>query len=231
MKRYIAIMSLLSLAALVLFMSGCDKEKIVESTEYVHDIEYVQLPADTVYCVDTVLNADSVAVQNTDTVTVTDTVVQVDYVYDTVTNYDTVEVTIDHYDTVIVTDTVELVRCNPNAHFAMAALEYYCDQVVLEAINQEYGISDGWIFYLSEFQAYLAQQSTDVYDICGYIDYWTPDWSGFAAFEYSWRMTFTGGDPADVNNWQMSTPPATMATFEPGIKRSPDDSASRRSLR
>ncbi len=231
MKRLIVIITLFSVLTLLVSLPGCEKEKIVESTEYVHDIEYVQLPADTVYRVDTVFSADSVAIHDTDTVVVTDTVVQVDYIYDTVTYYDTVEITVDHFDTVIVTDTVELVQCDPNVHFALAALEYHCDPVVIAAIAQEYGVNDGWVFYLSEFQVYLAQQSSDVYDVYGYIDYWTPDWSGFAAFEYYWRMTFTGGDPADVNNWQMSTPPTTMATFEPGIKRSPDDGASRRSLR
>lgn len=225
MKRLIVIIALFSILTLLVSLFGCEKEKLVESTEYVHEVQYVEMPADTVYRVDTVFSPDSVTVEDPDTVFVPDTVIQVEFVYDTV------EVVEDHYDTVEITDTVEIKQCDPNQHFALAALEYYCDPVVLEIIRQDYGITDGWVFYLSEFQVYMAQQSSDVYDVFGYIDYWTPDWSGFSAFEYYWRMTFIGGDAADVNNWEMSLPPAATATYEPGLRRSQSGGASHRSLR
>jgi hypothetical protein len=229
MKRAIAVILLLFAVSLILLQTGCEKEKIVESTEYVRDVEYVEVPPDTIYQVDTITNHDSTTVTLSDTVTITDTIVQVDYVYDTVRVYDTVETVVNHYDTTVVVDTVETVRCNPNEYLAIAALQYYVDPLVLEFINSEFGYSDGWIFYLSSFQLELTRQSSTTYDIYGYIDYWTPDWSGYYPLEYYWRLTFTGGDPADPQDWQLSDPPTGSPSLTPGIKLIPD--ATQRSIR
>ena len=194
---------------------GCNKEKIVTSTEYIHDIEYVETPPDTVFFVDTVVTHDSVLVYAVDTVVLIDTTIQtiVDTVIDTVV---TVE---HHYDTVVITDTVLTAQCSPNEHFAFAAVQYYSDPLVIELVYQEFGLTDGWVFYLSEFQSDLTVQSSSVYDIYGLIDYWTTDWSGFHPFEYYWRVSFLGGDPADVNNWELSEPPsgASVGT-QPGLR-------------
>jgi hypothetical protein len=215
MKSPVAIILSLLMMALILFIVGCEKEKVVESTEYVHDIEYIELPADTVYKVDTVLTQDSVAIHNTDTVTVSDTVIQVDYIYDTV----------------VVTDTLLTIQCDPNEHFAVAAMQYYCDPLVIQFVNQEFGLTDGWIFYLSAFQVGLSEPSSDVYDIHGYIDYWTPDWSAFYPLEFYWRMTYSGGDPADLDNWHLSEPPASVSSYQPGVRLAPDGAEARQTIR
>jgi hypothetical protein len=197
---------LLLLVAALLSASGCDKQKIVES--YIHDTQYVDQPADTVFMVDTVYTSDSVMINHTDTVVVHDTVVQV--------NYDTVTVT--------VTDTVMTVQCTPNEHLAFAALQYYCDPLVMQLVNDQFGLTDGWIFYLSASQIELTEQSSDVYDIYGYIDYWTTDWSGYYPLEYFWRLTYTGGDPADPQNWQLDEPPTAAPNHTPGVQLSNDPS-------
>ena len=236
---------------ILLTMAACDKEKIVESTEYVHDIEYVNLPGDTVLHVDTVYLGDSSVVYANDTVFVFDTIFQTQpvfdttYIHDTITtvqhHYDTTLIVdtivqmryendtvliVDtivhvqhHYDTTVVVDTVQVAQCAPNEYLAISALQYYSDQLVIDAIYQEYGYTDGWILYLSNFQLDVARQSADTYDIYGLIDYWAPDWSGFCPFEFFWRMTHTGGDPADPNNWQMSEPPGYAPAHEPGLNR------------
>ena len=242
MKRLYVIAALMIVLSPLIFMAGCEKEKIVESTEYVHDIEYVEMPADTVFQFDTVIVEGSSPDDGTDTVFVTDTVVQTDNVYDTVVVSDTVVqteyvydtvVTVDHqYDTVTVTDTVETViqQCDPNEYFAAAALHNYCDPLVLEFINQEFQIDDGWIFYLSTFQLDLQSPASGVYDMYGYIDYWTPDWSGFYPLEFYWRMVYLGGDPANMANWEITLPPAT-ASHSPGVRLSQDGAQSSRTLR
>jgi len=202
--------ALLLLIAALVGAAGCDKEKIVQSTEYVHDTQYVEQPPDTVFQVDTVYNNDSVIVNHTDTLTVHDTVVQVNYVHDTVTVYQT--------------DTVLTTQCDPNEYLAFSALQYYCDPLVIQFINNEFGLTDGWIFYLSAFQVELTTQSASTYDIYGYIDYWTPDWSGYYPIEYYWRLTYTGGDPADPESWRLDDPPANAPNHTPGIKISEDAS-------
>ncbi|UCG60328.1 MAG: hypothetical protein JSV52_08305 [Candidatus Zixiibacteriota bacterium] len=229
MIRNIVILISLTAFLMILSLPGCEKEKIVESTEYIHDVEYVELPADTVFRVDTVLIQDSITIENTDTVVIIDTVTETDHVYDTSYVYDTVVVA--NYDTVVVTDTVTTVQCEPNEYFAVTAMQYYCDPVVIQVINQEYGINDGWVFYLSTFQLDLTQQSTEIYDMYGFIDYWTPDWSGLYAFEFYWRMVYTGGDPADVNNWEMIEPPVSTAAPQPGVRLAPDGASAQRALR
>lgn len=218
MRKY----ALLILAATVLvslaLTAGCDKERIVESTEYIENTEYIEVPGDTVFRVDTVFNGDSVIVTKTDTVTVTltDTLVQTDY--DTVTIIDTVVTIQNHYDTTVVVDTVETVQYSPNEYLAIAAVHYYNDPLVIDVVNQEFGLTDGWILYLSSFQLSVTQQSSDVYDIYGYIDYWTPDWSGYYPLEFYWRVTYDGGDPGNPDNWTLSNPPgATSAGHSPGI--------------
>jgi hypothetical protein len=209
------------LALSMTLVLGCNKEKTVTSTEYVHDIEYVKTPPDTVFQVDTVVTRDSVLVYAVDTVvlfdttiqTVVDTVIQVQYVIDTVV---TVE---QHYDTVVIIDTVLTTQCSPNEHFAFAAIQYYTDPLVIELVYQEYGLTDGWIFYLSEFQSDWTVQPSNVYDVYGLIDYWTTDWSGFYPLEYYWRVSFLGGDPADVANWELSEPPSSASVgTQPGLR-------------
>jgi len=194
-----------------LIVNGCDREKIVESTEYIHDIEYVELPGDTVFQVDTVYSSDSL--YSFDTILIYDTVYETNHIYDTVTVYQTV------YDTTFLTDTVTTSEGGPNEFLAITALEYYCDDLVLQAVNAELGYTDGWIFYLSTFQLGLTEQSPTVYDLYGYIDYWKGDWADFAAFEYYWRLTYTGGDPTDPNNWQMTEPPMPTSGHYPGLNK------------
>ncbi len=194
---------LLVIASIIL--SGCDKERIVESTEYIHDIEYVQLPPDTIIQRDTLYESDSVVVYRVDTVRTTI------YVHDTV-------VTIrNYYDTVQIVDTV--LQSSPNELLAVAAMQYHTDPAVLEFINQEFGVTDGWVLYSSAFQMDIAQRSATVWDMAGYIDYWTPDWSAYYPIDFAWRVTYKGGDPANPVNWQLSDPPAAVSGHAPGLNR------------
>ncbi|MEW5924082.1 MAG: hypothetical protein AB1746_08855 [Candidatus Zixiibacteriota bacterium] len=231
MKKIIILAAAITAFALFVFGGGCDKEKIVESTEYIHDIEYIQLPPDTVFLIDTVFNNDSVTVHVTDTVilmdtiTVLDTITQVNHVYDTVIMVQT------HYDTTVLIDTVTVTQCNPNEYLAIEALEYYTDPLVLQFAYEQFGYEDGWVFYLSSFQLELTKVSSSVYDIYGYIDYWAPDWSGYYPLEYYWRMTYTGGDPADLDNWEISDPPAKSGTHVPGIRLIENPTEAQRVLR
>ena len=228
MTRKLLLLSTMTVLALLLLAAGCEKEKIVESTEYIHDVEYIQLPPDTVTVHDTVVVNDSVTVHDVDTVTVLDTVV----VTNTVFVHDTVVTVQHHYDTTVLIDTVTVQQCTPNQNLAYTALESYSDELVIEFINQEFGYTDGWVFYLSAFQCEMTPRSASVYDIYGYIDYWTPDWSGYYPLEFYWRMTFTGGDPADPNNWDISEPPATVPSEHvPGVRVVPNQTARQNELR
>jgi len=233
--RTIFVLASVLLLSLLLIAAGCDKEKIVE-TEYIEQTEYVQLPPDTVLQVDTIVVNDSVTVQQTDTVYVTDTIQTVNTVHDTTYIYDTVTTVQHHYDTVTVTvtetDTVVTYQCDPNEYLAIEAMQQYANSMVLEFIYSEFGYDDGWVFYLSTVQSDLTVQSSTVYDIYGYIDYWTPDWSAYYALEYYWRMTYTGGDPADPNNWELGDPPASASgDIEPGIKMTPAEKVSSRRIK
>ncbi len=228
------------LALTVPLISGCDKERIVTSTEYVHDIEYIELPPDTVFLVDTLLSHDSVLIYTVDTVVlydttiqiILDTVIQVINVSDTVFIYDTVVTVEQHFDTVIVTDTVLTTQCLPNEHFAFAALQYYSDPLVLNLVYQQFGFTNGWVLYLSEFQSSLSARSSDVYDIYGYINYWTVGWSGYYLLEYYWRLSFMGGDPADPRNWRLSEPPRGASSGpQPGLKLFEDTTHARSARR
>jgi len=73
---------------------------------------------------------------------------------------------------------------------------------------------------LSLAMTFTSSPSTGVYDFYGYIDYWTPDWSGYYLLEYYWRMTYLGGDPTDPNNWRLSDPPAGASGRDSGLKLS-----------
>jgi len=287
MKMALVVGVLLMVVAAVLTFTGCDKERIVESTEYVR--EYVELPPDTVWRLDTVIVKDSVTIYTVDTVFQHDTVVQVNHVFDTVNVHDTVATVAHHYDTVTivdtvvqitqvydtlfvtdtivtvqhhyhydtvtvvdtviqgggtvydtvvvvdtivtvqhhydttyVVDTVQIAQCSPNEFLAFTALQYYSDPLVIDAINSEFGINDGWVFYLSAFQHEVTRQSADTYDIYGLIDYWTPDWSAFYPFEFFWRMKHIGGDPAVPTSWQMLEPPGYAPGLDPGLNLTQD---------
>jgi len=206
MKRILIVGTLILATAIFLGGAGCDKERIVESTEIIHNTEYVELPPDTVMMIDTVFVNDSTTVHTVDTVLLIDTLVQINYVYDTVVN--------------VVTDTVTLTQCGPSELLAVGALQYYTDPLVLELVNAEFGLTDGYIFYLSAFQIELTKRSSDVYDIYGLIDYWTTDWTGYYPLEYYWRLTYMGGDPADPRNWQMSDPPSKVSGHTSGVNLS-----------
>lgn len=217
MNRIIVLASSLLLFAILLPIAGCDHEKIVESTEYIRETEY--LPGDTVRIIDTVYSNDSTRVTIIDTVMIVDTVVQQVHTYDTIRIHDTVVTVQNHYDTTVVTDTVLTIQCLPSEAAAIHAMQYYADPQVLDFINSQFAINDGWVFYLSTFQLDLTKQNQNVYDMYGYIDYWTPDWSGFYALEFYWELTFTGGDPANPDNWVMTEPPAAgPANQVPGLR-------------
>jgi hypothetical protein len=210
-------MNRLFVAAILLILAtamfGCDKERIVESTETVKDTQYIELPPDTIFVVDTVFNTDS------STSVIHDTVYQVTNHYDTVyvnrtdtvniATVDTVTITNTVTDTVTVTvtDTVQIQQNVPNQSLAFAALTYYSNSLVIDFINQTYGIGEGYMLYLNEFQSDIAHPSANVWDIYGLIDFWTTDFTGFEPLEFYWRMTYTGGDPSDPNNWTITDPP------------------------
>ncbi len=226
MRRIIFVAISLSLILALAFVTGCDKEKIVTSTEIVKETEYITLGPDTVVVTntDTVFVNDSVTVNSTDTVTITytDTVVvtNTDTVVQTTTIHDTVTVTVTVHDTILTvqnhwdTVTVTTVQCDPNEYTAMGALQYHCDPLVMEMIQQEFGLNDGWIYYLTSNQLAFTLQSGTVFDIYGYIDYWTADWSGYYPLEFNWRLTFTGSDPGNPTHWTMSEAPAAT----PGLR-------------
>jgi len=214
LNRAVFIVITVLAASSLLMAGGCDKEKITSSTEYVHDIEYVQLPPDTVYSTDTIHHHDTLKVA-ADTVYRTDTVIQVQHHTDTLRIHDTVTTVQHHYDTVTVT------QCPPNGLLAYTACEYNSDLLVVEFIYENFGYSDGWVYYLSAFQSDIQQVSSKVYDIYGYIDYWTPEFDGYYQLEYYWRMTYTSGDPADPDNWTMSEVPGSTALStgrHPGLR-------------
>lgn len=141
------------------------------------------------------------------------------------------------YDTIHVTDTVRLVDSvsssgsTPNQFLAIAALQYYTDPLVLEFAEMEFGLNDGWIFYLSSFQLAAVAQSPGVYDLAGYIDFWAPDWSGYYPLEFMWRLTYTGGDASVPGNWTQTEPPTALAGHTPGLRRIPEAARASRAVR
>lgn len=214
---------------------GCDKEKILTTTETVHDTEYVELPPDTVLIADTLYLSDSVEVNITDTLFLTDSIIvnNTDTVVfnttDTLTVYDTIietqvlvdTVEINHniYDTVTVTviDTVIQNNVTPDASYAYSALQYQTDPAVIQFVNSEFGVTDGWVLYLSSFQNQVSNPSVGVYDFYGVIDYWTTDWASYYPLEYNWRVSYIGGDPSDPQNWQLTEPPTTTNGNSGGV--------------
>lgn len=223
MKRVLSITIIMIPALFAVLFLGCNnKEKIVNSTEYVHDIQYVQSPPDTILHVDTVFSHDSSVVHTVDTILRIDTVYNTNVIHDTVRTtvivHDTVVTIVHNYDTVVVTDTILQTQCLPSGTSAVVAMEIQTDPLVLDYANQTYGLSDGYIFYLSPAQMNLSKVSTGVYDIYAYLEYYSTDWSQYEAFEIYWRMTYTGGDPNDPSNWEMSDPPSAVSGHQPGLK-------------
>ena len=225
-NRPILILLTLTVLAVLISSFGCSKERIVESTEYIENTEYIELPPDTVrvYQIDTVFSHDSVTVETIDTllVEIHDTISMIDTV--TINIYDTVTQVQQHYDTVVIIDTVETSTFAPTISEGFTALQNYSDPLVLDFVNTEFGLTDGWIYYLSILQSNIVETSTGVYNVTGYIDYWAPDWSGYYALEYYWQIRYNGGDPTDASNWTLGDPPAASPTHSPGIKLSTDAS-------
>ena len=206
---------------LVIAALGCDKEKIVTTTETVTEIEYIQTAPDTVIITvtetDTVYQSggsDTVIITETDTVYQTNTIIDTVTVTNTVYHTDTVTVT----NTVYITDTVETTSNTPNEYYAYTAMQYHSDPEVLAFIDAEFGYSDGWVLYLSTYQSLVENPGTGVYDIWGFIDYWTPDYSGYYPIEYGWRVTYNGGDPSNPQNWTLTEPPTTGVSGNSGLK-------------
>ncbi len=218
---------------------GCDKERIVTTTETVHETEYIELPQDTILMTDSffvnttdtfqlistdtffvnttdtfqLISTDTVTINTTDTMTIYDTLHITHILIDTVEMYQTL------YDTVMVTVTDTVVQDNQTAdeYYAYTALQFHTDPAVLQFINSEFGIAEGWIFYLSTFQNTVANPSAGVYDFTGFIDYWVPDWSSYYPLEYAWRVSFNGGDPSNPSNWSLSDPPGVVSGQDAGI--------------
>jgi len=195
MKKKLVLGIVLLVLMTVLLSAGCDKERIVTSTEVVHDTKYIELPADTVFVVDTVSGVDTMIV------------------------HDTVTKTVNHYDTVRVTDTitVTVTQFQPSAATAVAAMQAQTDPQVLQFAFDNFGLSDGWVFYLTPAQMEVTQASTKVWDIYAYVDFWSADWSGYYPLEVYWRMTYKSGDPSDPNNWTMTDPPVAVAGRSVGL--------------
>ncbi len=243
MKRLWPLLFLMILA--LAFVSCENKERITE-TEYVHDIQYIESPPDTVLRIDTLFTADTLILIDTvftgggDTIVQYDTVLRVDTVYnssvdtvtvtqvihDTTRIYDTINVVNTVYDTVFSVDTVLQQANAPYVQFAFAALQYQADPAVIDFINSEFGYDDGWVYYLSIAMSDISSPSTGVFDFYGYIDYWSPDFSGYYPLEYYWRITLVGDNPADPDDWQISDPPSAPKK-NPGVSLSPDASIRR----
>lgn len=194
-------------------LTGCDKERIVTSTEVVHDTKYIELPPDTVTVtiIDTVTGVDTMIVHTVDTVHRTDTLRINVLVHDTVTK------TVNHYDTIRVVDTVTVTQFQPSATTAVAAMQAQTDPQVIQFAIDQLGVTDGWVFYLTPAQMEITQVSAKVWDIYAYVDFWTADWSGYYPLEIYWRMTYKSGDPANANNWTMTDPPAAVSSRPGGV--------------
>lgn len=206
-------------AALIILtlISGCESERIVESTEYIERIEYINAPPDTVLLLDSIVIYDSTTVSNVDTVFRTDTVIQRQFVYDTVNRTDTVLQQQFIYDTTLLVDTVLQAQCTPNENLAFAALQYYADTEVLAFINAEFGVAGGWVLYMSQFQVTKNSSSPNSYQFSGVIDYWTTDWQQYYPLEFAWVVTYSSGDPANELNWSLSEPAPAPTNPTPGL--------------
>lgn len=236
MRRAILIGLILLLSLAAFLVASCTREKTLQSTEYVHDIKYVDSPPDTIIRWDTILRADTVKVASKDTVRIVDTVHTTNVVYDTirvtqlvhdtvrvtVTVHDTVVTVKTHYDTVTVIDTVLKTQTTPNATLAISAMEYQTDPLVYSYVAQNVGDTGGWVFYLSPAQMAVTTVSSGTYDILSYVDYYAADFSGDFPMYVKWRMTYQSGDPTNPNNWQMSNPPGAVS---PGLTTASKGSA------
>ena len=239
----------LPLVTLIFIIStfyGCDKEKIVTTTETVHETEYVELPPDTIHVADTLYLSDSITINITDTIVIqttdtlnfnttdtlfltnTDTLTVYDTTHQTHFLIDTVEIVNNVYDTVTVTVTDTILQNNmtPDAYYAYSALQFHTDPAVLQFINTEFGVAEGWILYLSAFQNNVTNPSVGVFDFVGVIDYWTTDWASYYPLEYAWRVTYKSGDPSNPQNWQLSDPPAAVNGNQGGISLIKDRASS-----
>jgi hypothetical protein len=216
MKAVLGFGAALLLMTIVIVATGCDKERTITSTEIVHDTKYIELPPDTIFVIDTVSGVDTLIVHDIDTVLKTDTL-RINVIV-----HDTVIKTVNHYDTIQRTDTVTVTVTlfQPNATTAVAAMQALTDPQVLQFAYDNFGLSDGWVFYLTPAQMEVVQSSTKVWDIFAYVDYWSPDWSGYYPLEVYWRMTYKSGDPADPNNWTMTDPPAAISGQPNGVSAS-----------
>jgi hypothetical protein len=221
--RIVIVATMILLLLIAFLTAGCNKERIVDSKEYIHDIEYVNLPPDTVTVPDTIVRIDSVAVVSKDTVRIVDTLKINTVVHDTIrvttVVHDTVYSVHNNYDTVVVTDTVVRTQCTPNSSLAVAAMELQSDPLVRDFIYQNYGENDGWILYLTPAQMDIAQASANVWDIYAYADYYASDWSADCPLEMYWRLTYLGGDPANADSWSLGDPPTSTSSHRNGISR------------
>lgn len=216
MKAVLGFGAALLLLTVVILATGCDKERTITSTEIVHDTKYIELPPDTIFVIDTVSGIDTLIIHDIDTVRKTDTL-RINVII-----HDTVIRTVNNYDTIRRTDTVTVTVTSfqPNATTAVAAMQAQTDPQVLQFAFDNFGLSDGWVFYLTPAQMEVTQSSAKVWDVFAYVDYWTPDWAGYYPLEVYWRMTYKSGDPADPNNWTMTDPPAAIAGQPSGVSAS-----------
>ena len=129
--------------------------------------------------------------------------------YDTTTVLDTITVV----DTIEIVDTITISQCEPFVQFAFAALQYYGNAEILTFINNEFGIDDGWIYYLSITQCDLQSPSPGVYNIYGYANYWTIEFDAYYPLEYYWGVSYLGNDPSDIDNWELTDPSAQTSTL------------------
>jgi hypothetical protein len=103
------------------------------------------------------------------------------------------------------------------------------DPLILAFLMQEVGENDGWVFHLSPSQMEITQISSSVWDIHSVVDYWAADWSGYYQIEMYWRVSSTGGDASDPDNWTLTDPPSAQR-FRPGINPT-EKSAAAQSLK
>lgn len=214
MKNFLVLATGLLVLVTVILSAGCDKERIVTSTEVVHDTKYIELPPDTVFVVDTVSGVDTMFVHTVDTVRRIDTLRINVIVHDTVTK------TVNQYDTIRLVDTVTVTQFQPSATTAVAAMQAQTDPQVLQFAKDSLGLTGGWVFYLTPAQMQVIQVSAKVWDIYAYVDYWAPDWSGYYPLEVYWRMTYKSSDPTAPNNWTMTDPPAAVSGRPNGVSAS-----------
>ncbi|MBK7142510.1 MAG: hypothetical protein IPH75_10555 [bacterium] len=225
MTRRILIGTCLLLIASLLWIAGCDKERIVNSKEYIYETKYVESPPDTITLIDTVNIGDTMIINRVDTIRITDidTIIRTVTVHDTVritsVVHDTVRTVQINWDTVVVHDTITRNQCLPNVITAIAAMEAQTDPLIYEFILGELGLDGGWNLYQTPNEMEVNQVSSTTWDIYSYVDYWAPDWSGYYPLEVYWRMTYRSGDPADPDNWQMSDPPTAVAGHIGGVSK------------